>query len=107
MLTAALLATTQFASADQLTNPVVTASARPFSASFVAANLFDSGVAEYASLSQGEVKAAFTTDPNNGTWVQFDFGATVTIDGFVLATRGNAVDVGTNKPINPQRGSDF
>lgn len=80
-------------SAYQLTNPVVTASARPFNTSFLATNLFDAGTAEFASLTQGEVTAPFTTDPNNGTWVQFDFGTTVTIDRFAVAARQNAVDV--------------
>src|SRR6185436_14726708 len=70
-------------SAYQLTNPVVTASARPFSAAFNATNLFDSGTAEYASLTQGAVSAPFTTNANDGTWVQFDFGGTVTFDRFV------------------------
>src|SRR5262245_24136730 len=79
--------------AGQLPNPTVTASARPFSASFTAANLFDSGTAEYASASQGVVSIPFTTDPNNGTWAEFDFGTTVTFDQFVMTARLNAVDV--------------
>jgi hypothetical protein len=55
--------------ADQLPNPTVTASARPFNASFTAVNLFDSANAEYASLSQGAVSAPFTTNTLDGTWV--------------------------------------
>ena len=80
--------------ADQVPNPTVTASARPFNASFTAANLFDTaGNTEYASLTQGAVSAPFTTDPNNGTWVEMDFGSTVEFDRFVLRTRANGVDV--------------
>jgi hypothetical protein len=80
-------------SADHLPNPAVTASARSFSASFPAANLFDTGVAEYATAGQGAVSAPFTTNPNDGTWVEFDFGGTVTFDQFVMTARLNAVDV--------------
>lgn len=80
--------------ADQVPNPTVTASARPFNASFTAANLFDTaGNTEYASLTQGAVSAPFTTNPNDGTWVEMDFGSTVEFDRFVLRTRANAVDV--------------
>src|SRR3954466_7907589 len=86
--------------ADQLANPTITASARPFNASFGAANVFDTGTAEYASLTQGAVSVPFTTDPNNGTWIQFDFGATVTFDTFINSSRNNAVDlVGANRLI--------
>src|SRR5688572_19335204 len=88
------------AAADHLPNPTVTTSARPFSASFTAVNLFDSGIAEYATASQGPVTAPFTTDPNNGTWVQFDFGITVTFDRFVMVARANTADViGTSRLI--------
>jgi hypothetical protein len=85
----------------QVPNPAVTASATPFSASFVAANLFDAGNAtEYASKTQGAVTVPFTTDPNNGTWVQFDFGSTVTFDTFINSGRNNTVDVvGANRLI--------
>ena len=80
--------------ADQVPNPTVTASARPFSASFSAANLFDTaGNTEYASLTQGAVSAPFTTNPNDGTWVEMDFGSTVEFDRFVLRTRPNAADI--------------
>jgi hypothetical protein len=86
--------------ANQVPNPTVTASARAFNASFTAVNLFDSGTAEYATLSQGAVSAPFTTDPNDGTWAEFDFGSTVTLNQFVMVTRNNAVDViGTSRLI--------
>src|SRR6187402_3585196 len=75
--------------ADQVPNPVVTAAARPFNASFVAANLFDTANAEFASLSQGAVSAPFTTNTLDGTWVEMDFGSTVEFDRFVLTTRAN------------------
>jgi hypothetical protein len=86
--------------ANQVPNPTVTASARAFNASFTAVNLFDSGTAEYATLSQGAVSAPFTTDPNNGTWAEFDFGGIVTLSQFVMVTRDNGVDViGTSRLI--------
>ncbi len=80
------------ARAGQLPTPTITANATPFDARFVPANVFDSGGGEYASKSQG-VGPVFTTDPNLGTWLNFDFGAPVTIDSFVNRTRANAADV--------------
>ena len=74
-------------------NPTVTAAARAFNASFTAANLFDTANAEFATLGQGAVSAPFTTNPNDGTWVEMDFGSTVEFDRFVLKTRENGVDV--------------
>ena len=95
-----LVASGTAALGEHVPNPAVTASARAFSAGFPAANLFDAGVAEYATASQGAVSVPFTTDPNNGTWAQFDFGATVTFDRFVMVARLNAVDViGTSRLI--------
>ncbi|HUR47568.1 MAG TPA: hypothetical protein VMZ27_16920, partial [Candidatus Saccharimonadales bacterium] len=100
LVTGALLLSAFSLRADQVPNPTITASARAFNASFTAANLFDTGVAEYATLGQGAVTVPFTTDPNNGTWVQFDFGSTVTFDTFINSGRANAVDlVGSNRLI--------
>ena len=79
--------------ADQLPNPSVTASARPYNASYTAANLFDALDAEYATLGQAAVSVPFTTDIMDGTWVEMDFGATVEFDRFVMRARNNAVDV--------------
>jgi hypothetical protein len=80
--------------ANQLAAPTITASARPFNASFTAANVLDNNAAtEYASLGQGAVTVLFTTDILNGTWIQFDFGSTVTMDRFVMTSRNNTVDV--------------
>src|SRR5262245_58351451 len=80
--------------ADQLPSPTVTAAARSFNASSTAPNVLDNNVAtEYATLGQGAVSVPFTTDPNNGTWIHFDFGATVTFDRFVMTARNNAVDI--------------
>lgn len=74
-----------------LPSPTITQSATPFSASYVGANLFDSVLTtEYASQSKGAGTAYSTT---LGTWLQFDFGAPVTMDRVLLMTRGNAVDV--------------
>src|SRR5687767_10782465 len=80
-------------SAGHLPNPVVTASARQFSATFPVANLFDTGTGEYATAGQGVVSVPFTTDPNNGTWAELDFGNTVTFDQFIMTARLNAADV--------------
>jgi hypothetical protein len=100
VVTGSLLLAASSLRADQLANPTITASARPFNASFGAANVFDTGTAEYASLTQGAVSVPFTTDPNNGTWIQFDFGSTVTFDTFINSSRANAVDlVGSNRLI--------
>src|SRR4026207_277874 len=97
---ALVLASALRVQANQVPNPTITASARPFNASFTAANLFDSSTAEYATLSQGAVTTPFTTDVNNGTWVQFNFGSTVTLNQFVMVTRNNAADViGTSRLI--------
>src|SRR5438067_12533617 len=86
--------------ATQLPNPTITASARPYNADYAAVNLFDSGLAEYATAGQGAVSAPFTTDANNGTWVHFDFGTTVTFDRFVMSARRNGADVvGTSRLI--------
>src|SRR5690349_15071146 len=86
--------------ADQVPNPTVTAAARPFNASFNATNLFDPGTAEFASLSQGAVSAPFTTNVSDGTWAEFDFGATVTFNQFVMIARANNVDIiGTSRLI--------
>src|SRR3954470_1346650 len=86
----ALLVSASKLPAGQVPNPAITASARAFNASFGAANVFDTGTAEYATLGQGAVSVPFTTDPNNGTWIQFDFGSTVTFDTFINAGRANA-----------------
>ncbi|MFT7517085.1 MAG: hypothetical protein ACI84O_000875 [Myxococcota bacterium] len=46
-------------------------------------NLFDnSATTAFASLNQGVVSASFTTDPADGTWLEFDFGSTKDFEGF-------------------------
>ena len=81
--------------ADQLANPTITAFANPYpNGGYPPSNLFDTNPSkEYACASQGPVSVPFTTDPGNGTWVEFDFGAPVTIDQFVMLARHNAADV--------------
>src|SRR6187399_2456512 len=77
--------------AFQLPNPILTASARAFNASFTAPNVSDNNAGtEYASLTQGAVSVPFTTDPNKGTWIQFDFLGPVTFDRFVMTARNNS-----------------
>ncbi len=80
LVLAAALAST--ASASVVTVPTVTSSSTPFSASFVAANLFDGLSNEFASQGTGA-----------GTTVSMDFGAAVAMDRMVFMTRGNTVDV--------------
>jgi hypothetical protein len=80
------------ASAGQLPNPTITASADPFSPQYVADNVFDSGAAEFATSGNG-AGTPLSTDPNNGTWIEFDFGEPVEFDTFVNRTRVNTVDV--------------
>ena len=65
-----------------LSNPAVTAQATPFNGSFTGTNVFDNGLGEYASLNLG-----------TSTFLEFDFGAPATIDGFVNVTRNNTADV--------------
>src|SRR3972149_4921898 len=43
--------------ADQVPNPSITASARPYNPSYAAGSLFDAANAEFASLGQGPVSA--------------------------------------------------
>jgi hypothetical protein len=65
-----------------LPNPTVTGSATPFSAAFIASNVFDSRRAEFASQGSGV-----------NTFIEFDFGAPVTIDRFMTLSRQNPLDV--------------
>ena len=78
--------------AEQLPNPTITASADPFSPQYVADNVFDAGAAEFATSGNG-AGTPYSTDPNDGTWIEFDFGEPVSFDTFVNRTRSNAVDV--------------
>jgi hypothetical protein len=68
-----------------LVNPLVTGEATPFNASYTGDNVFDSiaetAGGEYASQGQGAA-----------TFLEFNFGAPVTVDGFVNVTRANNVD---------------
>jgi MYXO-CTERM domain-containing protein len=78
--------------AEQVPNPTITASADPFNPDYVADNVFGPGHAEFATSGNG-AGTPFSTDPNNGTWIEFDFGSPVAIDTFINRTRVNAVDV--------------
>jgi hypothetical protein len=80
------------ARAAQVPNPWITASADAFNPSYVADNVFDQGSAEFAT-SGNSVGTPFSEDPNDGTWINFDFNEPVTIDTFINRTRVNAVDV--------------
>ena len=76
----------------QLPNPVITASADPFSPQYVADNVFDAGALEFAT-SGNAAGTPLSDDPNDGTWINFDFGEDVTFDTFVQRTRRNTVDI--------------
>jgi MYXO-CTERM domain-containing protein len=78
--------------AGQVPNPTVTASADPFSPQYVADNVFEAGHAEFATSGNG-AGTPFSTDPNVGTWIEFDFGSPVSFDTFINRTRVNPVDV--------------
>jgi hypothetical protein len=94
---AILLAALPALRADQVPNPIVTASANPYSAAYTASNLFLPGRNEFATAGQGPCSGPLVTDPGNGTWVELDFGADVTFDRFIMGARYNAADlVGTN-----------
>lgn len=70
------------ARATVVSNPSVTAQATPFSGAFAGSNVFDNHTNEYATAGLG-----------TGTFLEFDFGASTTVDGFVNVTRGNTADV--------------
>lgn len=82
--------------AEQLPDPVVTASSTPYSGAYAAQNMFgpDSpGILEFATRGLGPVSTPLTTDVNNGTWVELDFGSTVSFNQFVMRSRPNAADI--------------
>ena len=86
----------------QVPNPTITASADPYNGGYVAANVFDNGFGEFATSTNG-AGAPLSTDPNNGTWIEFDFGAAATVDTFVNRTRLNPNDeIGDSRLIFSQ-----
>lgn len=92
-----LIALCHTASADVVTNPSITASANAFNGSYPAANVFDGTMNEYATSSLG-AGAAFST--TSGTWIQFDFGSTVTVDRFIMVARANTLDaIGSSRLV--------
>ena len=97
ILKAAALLLAAAAPAAVLPNPTITSSATPFSAAFPASNVFDGSMNEYASATRG-AGAAFSTSA--GTWIQFDFGAPVTTDRFIMVARANTADIiGTSRLV--------
>ncbi|MBT3339683.1 MAG: hypothetical protein HOM34_08735 [Planctomycetes bacterium] len=77
----------------QIPSPVITASATAYSSTYLADNLLDNDAqTEYASDEQGPVSFFLTTDPYHGTWIEFDFGAPVDIDGFRHYDRAASID---------------
>lgn len=85
------------AQAAILTNPAITNSATAFNGAFVAGNLFDGNRdSEYASQGQGA-----------NTFVDLDFGSSVTMDRFFLITRLNNVDVVGEANLILSNNADF
>ena len=85
------------AQAAILANPTVTTSATPFSGAYVAGNLFDGNRdSEYASQGQGA-----------NTFVDLDFGSSVTMDRFFMITRRNTVDVVGEANLILSNNADF
>jgi hypothetical protein len=69
--------------AEVLVNPTITSSAPAFSGSFSVDRIFDGEkTSEYASQGQGA-----------NTFIDFDFGAPITMDAFALVNRNSPVDV--------------
>src|SRR5688500_2340631 len=65
-----------------LVNPAISASSPQFNASFPVSNVFDSGITtQYASLGAGA-----------NTFIDFDFGSPVAIDGFDIINRPGTSD---------------
>ncbi|MCP5536213.1 MAG: discoidin domain-containing protein [Akkermansiaceae bacterium] len=76
-----------------VSNPTVTGSATAYNGSYAVGNLFDNSFnGEYATQGGG-AGDAFSTNPSNGTWVEMNFGGTVSADRFALVTRKNTNDV--------------
>lgn len=76
----------------------ITAAAPALSDDFAAGNLFDGDRGtDYASAGGG---AGDPFSQDNGTWVELDFGAPVTLDRFILVSRNNDDDfVGESRLI--------
>ena len=70
----------------QLPNPAITNAADPFNSTYGAQNVFDDRGREFATSSNG-AGTPFSEDPNDGTWIDFDFGEPVTVDTFINRTR--------------------
>jgi hypothetical protein len=83
--------------AEPLPDPAITASATAYNGNYAATNLFapyfNYPALEYATKGLGAVTVPLTREATNGTWVEFDFGKTVSFNQFILRTRANAVDV--------------
>lgn len=72
----------------QLENPIITLSADPFSGAYLPENVFDNRAAEFATSGNG-AGTPLSNDPNDGTWLNFDFSNTVTFDTFINRSRSS------------------
>ena len=76
-----------------LASPDILGGSYPYSINFSISNLTDGHTdTEYASASQGPVTNAFSQNPSHGTWVEFDFGSTVQLDGLRFLDRQSSQD---------------
>ncbi len=78
-------------------HPTIIAASPGFNGALTAANLFDGALSEFATAGAG---AGTPLSQENGTWVELDFGAPVSMDRMILLTRLNNDDVvGTSRLI--------
>lgn len=86
---------------NQLSDPAITASQTPHSGSYVATNVFDgifgSGTGEYAT----------TNAVSGDAFIDFDFGTTTSISGFVFYQRVGGADGVTSFQLLFDDASDF
>ncbi|MBN8458249.1 MAG: choice-of-anchor D domain-containing protein [Verrucomicrobia bacterium] len=73
-----------------LSKPTIIGAATAFNPDYAAANLFDGTRRDYATAGAG---AGDPFSQANGTWVELDMGAPVTLDRLILITRANNNDV--------------
>ena len=78
-------------------HPTITGASPGFNGGFTAANLFDGTTSQFATAGGG---AGTPLSQADGTWVELDFGAPVSMDRMIMLTRLNNNDVvGTSRLI--------
>ncbi len=88
---------------EELAPPAVTLSSNHFG-NYSADRLFDGNLAsEFISAGQGVVTIPYTRDVNHGTWVEADFGSTVSVGGATFLDRAfTGMWLGTSRLIFSQ-----